>query len=117
MILVFLGGMLGALSRYGISEMITSNKIGTWLVNIIGSFLLVFVFLVYNENTITESTFLFWGIGFSGAFTTFATINNQLFETLIQKRYKKVLFISITTYIVILLSILIFHFLLKSFYL
>ena len=35
MILVFLGGMLGAGLRFFISEQITSNKFSIWLVNII----------------------------------------------------------------------------------
>lgn len=117
MILVFLGGILGAITRFGISELIHSNIIGTWIVNILGSFLLTFLFLTYSEAIISDSLFTFWGIGFSGAFTTFSTVNNQLFESILQKNYKQALFISSATYLIILLFMLIFHFFLKSFYL
>lgn len=116
---VGLGGGDGAVSRYALLELTHNEKdifhYSTILVNLIGSFLLVFLYLVYNEGTISEATFTFWGIGFSGAFTIFSTINNQLFESLIQREYKQALIISATTYLIIFFATLIFIFFLSYF--
>lgn len=115
MILIFLGGMFGASLRFFISERFTSNLFSTWLVNITGAFLLVLLYVLYHDAIISHSTFIFWGTGFSGAYTTFSTINNQLFDNLLKKNYKRALLISLTNYLIILLFILIFYFLLNSF--
>ncbi len=115
MTLVFLGGMLGAGLRFFISERITSNKFSIWLVNITGSFILVSFFLLYNEGNISNLAFTFWGTGFSGAFTTFSTVNNQLFESIVAKNFKHVCLIITTTYLGIFLSILLFYFFITSF--
>lgn len=115
MILVFLGGMLGAGLRFFISERITSSIFSIWLVNMIGSFILVSLFLLYNEGNISNSIFTFWGTGFSGAFTTFSTVNNQLFESIVAKKFKFVFLIVTTTYMGIFLYILLFYFFITSF--
>src|SRR5690625_2497672 len=117
MILVFLGGSIGAMTRFGISEIISSNKLATWIVNILGSLMLVSIYIAYNEAAINSTYFTFWGVGFSGAFTTFSTINNQFFETLINKKYLTAIFLSSFTYFIILLFIFLFYFLISIIFL
>src|SRR5699024_9689903 len=117
MILVFLGGSIGAMTRFGISEIISSNKLATWIVNILGSLMLVSIYIAYNEAAINSTYFTFWGVGFSGAFTTFSTINNQFFETLINKKYLTAIFLCSFTYFIILLFIFLFYFLISIIFL
>lgn len=109
MIFIVLGGMLGALCRFSISEWLNSNILSTWIVNLMGSFFLVALYFIYNEGTISDSLYSFLGVGFSGAFTTFSTVNNQIFEYLIAKNFKDVLLLNIATYIGITFSVFLFY--------
>jgi fluoride exporter len=84
MILLFiaLGGFAGAILRYAISKKINKSlPYGTFLVNMIGSFLLGFLF--YKGMSETEYAFL--GSGFCGAFTTFSTFKLEAFQLNITK--------------------------------
>src|SRR5690625_2071215 len=110
MILVFLCVLIVVMTRFGISDIISSNKLANWIVNILGSLMLVSIYIAYNEAAINSTYFTFWGVGFSGAFTTFSTINNQFFETLINKKYLTAIFLSSFTYFIILLFIFLFYF-------
>ncbi len=73
------GGGLGALSRYGItllSVKLFSDRFpfGTLAVNLVGCFLIGFVFaLAAEKNIISPSFRLFFVTGFLGALTTFST--------------------------------------------
>src|SRR5690625_4528719 len=79
--------------------------------------MLVSIYIAYNEAAINSTYFTFWGVGFSGAFTTFSTINNQFFETLINKKYLTAIFLSSFTYFIILLFIFLFYFLISLIFL
>ena len=78
-LLVLLGGSLGAVSRYGIS--LLANRLygnsfpwGTLFVNLAGCFLIGLSFALGNErNILSPSTRLFFMTGFLGALTTFST--------------------------------------------
>ncbi len=80
-ILVFLGGGLGSLFRYGIGLLILSNfrmyfPLGTFIVNIIGCFLLGLVLgLFEGKKLISPEIALLFGTGFCGGFTTFSTFS------------------------------------------
>ncbi len=80
-ILVFLGGGLGSLFRYGIGLLILSNfriyfPLGTFVVNILGCFLLGLVLgLVEGKKLISPEMALLFGTGFCGGFTTFSTFS------------------------------------------
>jgi len=69
-------GMLGALSRYGISVLMHDEifPMATLIVNVLGCFLLAF-FTQYIAGTVSLSAKLTsaLGIGFIGSFTTFST--------------------------------------------
>ncbi|GGG50116.1 putative fluoride ion transporter CrcB [Croceivirga lutea] len=77
-LLVFLGGGLGSVTRYLISKSLNpylSNFfLGTFTVNIIGCFLIGLILgLSAKENLISSNTTLLLATGFCGGFTTFST--------------------------------------------
>jgi CrcB protein len=82
-LLIFIGGGLGALSRYLTSSYI--NKIipldfpfGTLTVNVLGSFILAFFTILSVEKlALDPNARLFFAVGFLGAFTTFSTFSYE----------------------------------------
>lgn len=80
LVLIFLGGGLGAVSRFYLSSFISSKfnivfPLGTFVVNVLGSFVMGF-FAYLSENFLVSSDVrAFVMIGFIGAFTTFSTFS------------------------------------------
>jgi len=78
---VALGGALGALGRYGVNGLlypVADNRfpLGTLAVNVIGSFLMGFLYVVIVEKGILPPEWRnFLMVGFLGAFTTFSTFS------------------------------------------
>ena len=77
-LLVFLGGGLGSILRHYISKNLNAYYsnfyLGTFLVNIIGCFLIgILIGLSLKNNYISENQTLFLATGFCGGFTTFST--------------------------------------------
>ena len=80
---IALGGSIGALLRYGVSFLSTkvfssTYPMGTFLVNLIGAFLIGFFWGMFEKNTVSEQLKSFVLIGLIGSFTTFSTLS---FET------------------------------------
>lgn len=80
LITVGLGGFLGATSRYYIAQKLNSSvdkqvPIGTLLVNLLGSFSLG----ILAGTSLNGLYMLLLGTGFLGAFTTFSTLNKELY--------------------------------------
>jgi fluoride exporter len=79
--LVFIGGGLGSLFRFGIGIMVLNNfkpyfPVGTFLVNIIGCFLLgLIIGLVQSRKMVSQEFSLLFGTGFCGGFTTFSAFS------------------------------------------
>ncbi len=78
LIVLFLGGGLGTLTRYFISKVtnrffLLSFPFGTTFVNMSGSFLIGFLWSFFDVIKISPNTRAFIFIGFLGGYTTFST--------------------------------------------
>ena len=89
LLVIALGGALGALSRYELGLWI-SNKwnqnfpLHTFIINVTGAFFLGFLNIIFLEKmSISPLWRLGIGIGFLGSFTTFSTFGFEVF-TLIE---------------------------------
>jgi len=83
LVLIAIGGSLGALARYGISLVVYHQggetfPWGTLVVNITGCFLIGFFSGIFEGTIIPSAWRSFITIGFIGAYTTFSTYS---FET------------------------------------
>lgn len=75
---VALGGSIGAMVRYGVTFAITrrgrSSTIATWLVNMIGTFILGWIVGMKLDSMYV----LLLGVGFTGGLTTFSTFTLEI---------------------------------------
>lgn len=96
MLMVGLGGFLGAVIRYFIATKMNESErfpMGTLLVNLVGSLLIGIVF----GSEMSRMWTLFLASGLAGALTTFSTLNKELMELWrSRKGYKAVLYVLIT---------------------
>lgn len=90
MLLVGVGGIFGAISRFSLGKWITSKTtvtfpLGTWIINISGSFILGILSVMHLNNQISEWLWLLCGTGFLGAYTTFSTFGYETIQMLQKK--------------------------------
>lgn len=96
-ILVFIGGGIGAVCRYTFSllgEYLLSfftNKIypvGTFSVNIIGSLIIGLLFGLFSQRVeLNKNLELFLIVGILGGFTTFSSFSLDVFKMVLEGRY------------------------------
>ncbi|WP_287154982.1 fluoride efflux transporter CrcB [Candidatus Solincola tengchongensis] len=92
-LLVAIGGMLGAVARYGLSGWISNRTdggfpYGTLAVNLLGSFIIgFFLILALERFSWSPGVRLFFAVGFLGAFTTFSTFSYETVELLREGAY------------------------------
>jgi CrcB protein len=83
LLLVGMGGFIGAVARYGISGLVQNRwggsfPLGTLVVNLLGCFLLgILMSLVEDHPLLTPNARAFLAIGVLGAFTTFSTFGYE----------------------------------------
>lgn len=84
---------MGSVMRYGISEYITralatQHPVGTFVVNIVGSFILGLVLgLSQSGEVLSESRKLFFAVGFCGGFTTFSSFAFENFSMIQSQQF------------------------------
>ena len=111
-LIVFLGGGLGSILRYLINLLIKNPEgqfpINTFLVNMIGSFLIGFIFGYLNENNyVNNNVILFLIIGFCGGLTTFSSFTYDSFELI---SFGKIFFLIIYNFFSILIGVTLVYF-------
>ncbi|MGM9988373.1 MAG: fluoride efflux transporter CrcB [Bacillaceae bacterium] len=85
---VFLGGMIGAICRYYISNewnSLGAFPLGTFFINILGCFFLTWL-LIYATK-LNPILILLIGTGFTGSFTTFSTFSLENVKLLTSGAY------------------------------
>lgn len=78
---IAIGGFGGAIMRYAVISFVKKRTkrdfpVGTWLVNLTGSFLLG----VFVGKGLNGAVYALLGTGFCGAFTTFSTFKLELVQ-------------------------------------
>lgn len=93
LIAIFLGGGIGAVSRFLITLNLTTIynvnlPIATFLVNIIGSFAIGFLYILFMGKTdLTPALKFALTVGFCGGLTTFSTFSLELFEMISHQQF------------------------------
>ncbi len=82
LLIIGLGGFIGAIARYGISGLVQRYSggfpLGTMAVNVLGCAIIgCFLYLVETRAVVAPNLRLFLGIGILGAFTTFSTFGYE----------------------------------------
>ncbi|WP_134701927.1 fluoride efflux transporter CrcB [Ammoniphilus sp. YIM 78166] len=101
-IVVGLGGMVGAIIRYYCGKFIMERSklhfpLGTWIINITGSFFLGSLAHLYLLEQVANWIWFFLGIGFLGAYTTFSTFGYETIQLIQKKRLKTAILYILTS--------------------
>ncbi|MHB1336845.1 MAG: fluoride efflux transporter CrcB [Candidatus Humimicrobiaceae bacterium] len=89
---VVIGGGIGALLRYLISGLIQKQSIsifphGTLIVNLIGAFIVGFLWELFQNVIVSTNIRVFLFMGILGAFTTFSTFSLETVNLIKDKEY------------------------------
>ena len=81
-LMIALGGALGAVARYGLTGWVhslldTTFPVGTLLVNVLGSFVLGLSLLLFESLAWSAEVRTMITMGFLGAFTTYSTFSYE----------------------------------------
>ena len=93
LVAVFLGGGLGACSRYLLSHAVSQQfyfskiPLGTLAANAIGSLLIGFFFQMFQSIAVPSYVRVAVAVGFIGAFTTFSTYILEILQLGLKRQY------------------------------
>lgn len=99
-LLVAAGGFFGSMMRFFISNKTDKHFVGTWIANITGSIFLGILLKFYLQGTISENIWLFLGVGFCGAYTTFSTFGNETIQLIEAKKIRTALYYVVSSFVV-----------------
>ena len=100
-VIVAIGGAIGAVARYGIGMMINSVwpirfPLGTFVINITGSFIIGAFLTIFENRSVVPATLYNWeiwanlrlliAVGFVGAYTTFSTFEYETLKLIEEDR-------------------------------
>ncbi|MBS4209454.1 fluoride efflux transporter CrcB [Bacillus sp. FJAT-50079] len=108
MIYVGIGGIGGAIVRFLLGKWIagkttSSFPIGTWIINITGSFFLGILFVLHLRHMFSDWAWLLLGTGFLGAYTTFSTFGYETIQLLEKKEVGNALLYVMTSVVLAIL--------------
>lgn len=95
-LVVFLGGGLGSISRFMLSKFMNEwlnvlLPIGTFTVNIVGCFIIGFLFSLFEKITVSGELRLLLITGFLGGFTTFSSFSLETINLIRNSEYSAAL--------------------------
>ncbi|WP_342552469.1 fluoride efflux transporter CrcB [Paenibacillus sp. FSL R7-0652] len=98
-------GVLGALVRYSLGKAVsgklgTSFPWGTWIINVSGSLLLGMLYGAHQAAMLSDFTWIVWGTGFCGAYTTFSTFGYETLTLMGQRRYGRAILYVVSSVVV-----------------
>ena len=92
-LMIAIGGSAGALTRYLVSAFInnlvsSSFPAGTLFLNVTGSFIIGFLFQIYQSVLVSDEVKMLVTVGFLGSYTTFSTYSLETLNLLLANQYK-----------------------------
>jgi len=111
LLLIGIGGFLGAIARYGLSGLLSRETfpMGTLAVNVLGCLVMGNLMgLVLERQLFSPETRLLWLTGFLGAFTTFSTFGFETFVLLRDESTRLLALVSVAANVVLGLGAVVF---------
>ena len=92
LIAVAVGGAIGALGRHVTAQLFQAHVTGefpwsTLVVNVVGSFLIGFAYVFFDQHELLKTARAFAMVGILGAFTTFSTYSLDAIKLFMDDRF------------------------------
>ena len=111
-LMIAIGGSAGALTRYLVSAFInnlvsSSFPAGTLFLNVTGSFIIGFLFQIYQSVLVSDEVKMLVTVGFLGSYTTFSTYSLETLNLLLTNQYKSaVINVAVSNVLAVSMSLL-----------